>query len=142
MFSAQASPTKQRHNWNPPTELSPMRIAEQLAIPEITMADATPPRPDVLTDVGEESTTDAAGRLVSNNAAKRVLKSRRRRATFPARRRRGGGEDGSESEDEDDEEDGMPRVTRNTSHNTTHHYTVNVPSAPTQSSPLPVVLLG
>lgn len=100
------------------------------------MSEASPPKQEAARTSSNPDDGEEGGRPVSTNALKRVFKARqKRRAPLTVSRR--AVDDGLE--DETDEEDGQPHaVTQNTS----HHYTLNMPSAPANTSELPFLLLG
>lgn len=93
------------------------------------MSDLSPPK--------MEESEKENGRAVATGGLRRVYKLRQK--TRAESRSRRDNEDPEQTSEDDSEDDG---ITRPLTHNTSNHYTLNMPSAPAAPSNTPYVLLG
>ncbi|KAI0035277.1 Di-sulfide bridge nucleocytoplasmic transport domain-containing protein [Vararia minispora EC-137] len=135
LFNQPPPSTPHAHPWVPPPNFSPTKaFPPQPEIPDIDMAEASPP-----------------SRPIATGALRRVYEKRvgRRRSASPSKRRAPVVESASESEDDaeaDEVADALatsPRKARAPrTQNTSHHYTLNMSSPAVAQPDTPYVLLG
>ncbi|KAH8799616.1 Di-sulfide bridge nucleocytoplasmic transport domain-containing protein [Flagelloscypha sp. PMI_526] len=126
IFNTPAPQMPTPHPWTPPAGFS---AAQAFPTPDIDMAENDPVKPN--------DKSSQPRRAVATGALQRIYKarhrSRSRRRNNPAR---SSGEDVASDSEEDDDYDPRQSVT------TSHHYTLNMPSAPAPQSDVPYILLG
>ncbi|KII86452.1 hypothetical protein PLICRDRAFT_44048 [Plicaturopsis crispa FD-325 SS-3] len=114
--------------WSPPSNFSPTKAFPQPSFQEelkdVDMSELTPPKPEQ---------KEEGGRTMALGAMRRVFKSRQKR--------RGGSRLARDVEDSASESEGDDEAGPLT-HNTSNHYTLNLPSIPAPQSDLPYILLG
>ncbi|KAH7907528.1 Di-sulfide bridge nucleocytoplasmic transport domain-containing protein [Hygrophoropsis aurantiaca] len=132
IFQQPAPQTPSPYPWAPPPHFSPQKAfpnPPQEEVRDVDMSELSPPKPEEPSPV----------RAVATGALRRVFNSRRK-ARVQNRLTSSRQDDpgyGSEGESED-EEGNHGQLT----HNTSNHYTLNLPSAPTPQSDTPYILLG
>ncbi|KAG9310297.1 nuclear membrane protein [Chiua virens] len=128
IFQSPPPQTNPPYPWAPPPNFSPQKTFPQPAAPElrdVDMSDLSPPK----TEEGEKEN----GRAVATGGLRRVYRSRQE-----ARARSRRNNDPEHTSEDDSDDDAARPLTQNTS----NHYTLNMPSAPTPKSDFPYVLLG
>lgn len=140
------TPSKQPESpypWSPPPGFSSSRAfptpVQQNEVRDIDMTEASPPKPE---DPSPEKEKSESGlRVVATGALRRVYRARQKakeagKQPFTPRRNReiASGDD----VEEDSEEDSVGGAV----HNTSNHYTLNMPSPAPPQSDTPYVLLG
>lgn len=127
--------------WQPPVDITPAKVWQPEII-DVDM-DPTPTKPTSTAVLSraiplDDDSVMEVDRPVSKNGMRRVFKKRSARSKS-LRKARGPACD-EESDDVSEEEEGgqLPNVTNQTS----HHFTLNMPSALQQKSELPFLLLG
>lgn len=132
IFQSPRPQTNPTHPWEPPPSFSPHKTFPQPSpapeLHDVDMSELSPPKPD--------SSEKENGRVVATGAMRRVFNSRRR-ARAKSHLNGEDAEDASEG-DSEDERGHVGLLTQNTS----NHYTLNMPSAPSSRSDTPYVLLG
>ncbi|KIJ21347.1 hypothetical protein PAXINDRAFT_104352 [Paxillus involutus ATCC 200175] len=131
IFQSPPPQTSDPPPWIPPSNFSPQKAFPQPSAQElrdVDMSDLSPPKP-------EENEREHS-RAVATGALRRVYNSRQKARTQSRWRN-----EELEHASEDDNEDDMG-LARPLTHTTSHHYTLNMPSAPTPLSETPYVLLG
>jgi len=132
IFQSPRPQTNPTHPWEPPPSFSPHKTFPQPPpapeLHDVDMSELSPPKPD--------SSEKENGRVVATGAMRRVFNSRRRARAKP----HSNGEDAEDASegDSEDERGHVGPLTQNTS----NHYTLNMPSAPSSRSDTPYVLLG
>jgi hypothetical protein len=125
-----------------PTPGTPHAWAQPPEPRDVDMTDASPPKatpvPAFVSAVNDDDADADAEppRAVALGGMKRVLRTRQRRAVGRTRMHDGDDDDGSDSDA--DELTRRRPITKTTS----HHYTLNMPSAAAPKSELPFLLLG
>ncbi|KAF8641207.1 hypothetical protein AX17_000841 [Amanita inopinata Kibby_2008] len=121
--------TPDAHPWTPPPQFSPTKAFPSSTVEDVKDVDMTDPSPGKTDEASKEG-----GRIMALGGLRRIFNQRQRARSRPKRRIEG---DAEEDPDIDDDVD-VNAMT----HNTSNHYTVNLP-APTLPQPdTPYVLLG
>jgi hypothetical protein len=138
IFHSPTPKTPRIHDWTPPPNFSPSKafpsvLPFQPETNDVDMVEISPPKAEVKEGEG--------GRAVAFGGMRRVFRARQKargsqNAVTPSREGREG--DTSESESGDEEGNMLSRPTQNLS----HHYTLNMSTAPTSHSDMPYILLG
>ncbi|KAG8220218.1 putative nuclear membrane protein [Butyriboletus roseoflavus] len=132
IFQSPPPQTNPPYPWVPPSNFSPQKAFPQPPVAElhdVDMSDLSPP----LTEESEKEN----GRAVATGGLRRVFKLRQK-ARVESHSRRNNEDPEQTSEDDSEDDKSVRPLTQNTS----NHYTLNMPSAPSAHSDTPYVLLG
>ncbi|KAF9263075.1 hypothetical protein L218DRAFT_973249 [Marasmius fiardii PR-910] len=140
IFQTPAKQPESPYPWSPPPGFSSSRVfptpAQQSEVRDVDMTEASPPKPE---DPSPEKSENAL-RVVATGALRRVYRARQKakesnKHALTRRNRENGS--GSDFEEDSEDENGGRAV-----HNTSNHYTLNMPSPASPQSDTPYVLLG
>lgn len=141
IFQTPAKQPESPYPWSPPPGFSSSKAfptpAPNPDVRDVDMSEASPPKPE---DPSPEK-SEGGLRVVATGALRRVYRARQKareinKQSHALRRNR---ENGSGSEVEEESED---EVEGRAVHNTSNHYTLNMPSPASSQSDTPYVLLG
>jgi hypothetical protein len=135
IFQQPPPPREGTPAWAPPPNFSPVKAFPAPEIQDVDMPDATPPKPPSAADPPEDA---GETRAVALGGMRRIFRTRNRGRRDVVRWKRDEGGDENDSEDDEGEETRLRPIKQTTS----HHYTLNIPSASPPQSETPALLLG
>ncbi len=139
LFQTPSRQPSQPYPWVPPPNFSPSKAFPQPSpseeLRDVDMSEVSPPKP-------EDSPN--RGRLIATGALRRVYRARQQAGSSSKLSRSYSREDRDDEQDvfDDSDPEDDHRAATPVAHNTSNHYTLNMPSPPPPQSDTPYILLG